>query len=444
MSEPTVGSGDEKLARVIGLPQLVALTVNTVIGAGIFALPAIAAQTVGAAAPIAFAVCAGLMLMIVTAFALAGSRVSATGGIYAYAEVAFGPFAGFLTGVVQWLASLLAVAAVASTLLDQVAAMAPVFAPPPVRAALIVTVLGVLALLNMRSTRAGTRLIEAVTVVKLVPVLLFVAAGLAVAGPDVLHAPSLPSASGLGRAVLLLIFPFSGVELAVTPGGEIRNPARTLPRAILLSLAAISVLYIVIQLLAEALLGSGLAAQPAPLAAAAAQIAGESGRSFMLLAVVISTAGYLTCDMLSTPRILFAFGRDGFLPRAFAYVHPNRRTPVVAIAVHAILVATLAATNGFARLLILASIATLVQYLACCLAAWQLRRRDVRMMGEPFAVPGGGIIPLAGAAVIVAVLTQTTRAEWITLGSVVATATVIYGVRGIVRRRVQPAVAGAV
>lgn len=427
--------GDEPLVRVIGVPQLTALTVNTVIGAGIFVLPAIAAQTLGRAAPIAFAVCAALMLLIVAAFAMAGSRVSATGGVYAYTEVAFGPFVGFLAGVVQWLSNVLAVAAVAATLLDQLATVLPALATPAARVLVLLVVLGTLALLNIRSTRVGARIVEGVTVVKLVPILLFVAAGVAVAGARVVHAPGVPALNDLGRAVLLLIFPFSGVELAVAPGGEIRDPARTIPRATLLSLTAIAVLYITIQLVSEALLGDTLATQAAPLAAAAEQIAGTPGRSFLLVAAAVSAAAYLTSDILSTPRVLFAFARDGFLPRVLARVDPVRKTPGVAIGVHAVLVLSLAATNAFTELLILASIATLIQYLSCCLAAWELRRRDVRMMGEPFSFPGDRVVPLMASAVIVAVLTQTTGREWRTLGAVVLVATLIYAVRATIRRR---------
>src|SRR3712207_549581 len=100
---------DSGLIRAVGVPGLTANIVNTTIGAGIFALPAAVALRIGAAAPVAFLICAGAMALFVTCFAIAGSRVALTGGLYAYVEVAFGRYVGFLAGLFLYLSAVLSV-----------------------------------------------------------------------------------------------------------------------------------------------------------------------------------------------------------------------------------------------------------------------------------------------------------------------------------------------
>ena len=133
MSTTTVPASEPGLIRAIGVRGLTASIVNTTIGAGIFVLPALVARDLGSAAPLAYLACGLAMTFVVASFAMAGSRVSLTGGIYAYVEVAFGPLIGFLTGFLVWLSSLLAAASVASALAASVALVVPVFNMPIAR-----------------------------------------------------------------------------------------------------------------------------------------------------------------------------------------------------------------------------------------------------------------------------------------------------------------------
>src|SRR5262249_6363206 len=151
----------------------------------------------------------------------------------------------------------------------------------------------------------------------------------------------------------------------------------------------IAMLYLLLQIVAQGVLGPDLAtSQQAPLAEAAGRIAGPWARSGMLIGAAISTFGYVCGMTLAVPRTLFAFGRDGYLPSAFAKVHPRFRTPYIAIAVQSAVVFVLAASSSFERLVLLANITVLTMYAFCCLAAWQLRRQGVAMGGTPFRVPG--------------------------------------------------------
>jgi amino acid transporter len=188
----------------------------------------------------------------------------------------------------------------------------------------------------------------------------------------------------------------------------------------------ITVLYIAIQLVAQGVLGAALSTSQTPLADAAGKVFGPWGRILLLSAVVISMFGYLSGMTLAIPRALFAFGRDGYLPSAIAAVHPRYRTPHVSIAVQSALACALAITSAFGPLAIIANVAALLVYFACSLAAWQLRRRDVRAGGIPFRVPGGGIVPILSCAMILGLLSSITLAEWRVLAIVVAIASVVF------------------
>src|SRR4051812_6873880 len=223
---------DVGLVRAIGFRDLTASIVNTTIGAGIFVLPAVVAAGLGPAAPIAYLVCAALMALIVSCFAAAGSRVSLTGGLYAYVEVAFGPFVGFIAGVLYQLMAAFAVASVASAFAGSVGALWTASATPAGRAAVLIVLIAVLATVNVRGVTFGARLVEAAAVAKLLPLVVLVATGLWFVNPDYLPMPALPAAPALGRTAVILIFAFLGVEIALVPSGEMRDPARTVPRAL--------------------------------------------------------------------------------------------------------------------------------------------------------------------------------------------------------------------
>jgi APA family basic amino acid/polyamine antiporter len=359
-------SPEASLVRAIGVRQLAAGIVNVTVGAGIFVLPAAVAAGLGAAAPAAYLVCAAAMALVVTSFALAGSRVSLTGGIYAYVEVAFGPYVGFLAGVLQWLMLWLTAAGLLSAFVDQVGLLVPGAGQGLPRAGIILATVGLLAFVNVRGVAIGARVIEGAVVAKLLPLAVFLAVGVFFIQPSALAWPGWPEGGTLGEAVLLLIFAFVGIEVALVPSGEVRDPHRTVPRAIYLALGVTTLLYLAIQAVAQGVLGAEMAGHAeAPLAAAASRFLGEGGRLLVLAGGAVSMFGYLCGDMLSSPRSLYAFGRDGFLPGALARVHPRFHTPHVAIAAHAFLAAALAISSTFQHLAILSNVSVLTLYFLC-------------------------------------------------------------------------------
>jgi APA family basic amino acid/polyamine antiporter len=378
MTEPLT-SGDRSLVRAIGTWSLAAGVINVTVGGGIFRLPADVAGALGAAAPIAYVVCAIAMALIVLCFAEAGSRVSMTGGPYAYVELAFGPYLGFLTGVLIWLLGTTAVAAVSTVFATNAARLFPIFDEPAMRGVLLVVSFATVATVNILGVRQGSRLNGIATVAKLMPLLLLVLVGALFVQRSNLTIATAPDLGDVTRASIVLIFAFSGVESALVPSGEVKDPARTVPRAVFVAMLAITLLYIAIQLVAQGVLGAALSKSPTPLADAAGVVFGPWGKILLLGAVVVSTFGYLSGMTLAIPRALFAFGRDGYLPAAIAAVHSRYRTPYVSIAVQSARACTLAITSAIGPLAIIANVAALLGYFACSRCA--CRRHPISRSG---------------------------------------------------------------
>ena len=404
---------DHKLVRGIGLPALTANIISSTIGAGIFVLPATMAKGLGPAAPLAFVCCAIAMVLFVTCFAIAGSRVSLTGGLYAYVEVAFGRYVGFLAGVLYFLTALGAVAGVVNVLANSIALVVPFLGGPAMRIVVMLLVYGVLVLINIRGVREGAGAVTVITIAKVLPLLLFICVGMFFIHPQNLTFTAWPGGKLLGDAVILLMFAFVGIEVALIPSGEVKNPARTVPRSAYLALVITTIIYIAIQLVAQGTLGVDLANhKDAPLAEAAAQFLGNIGRTILLAGASISAFGFVTSDILSSPRMVFAFGRDGVLPAWFAHVHPRYRSPDVAIVAYAVLAFALSVSGTFEQLAVLSNVAVLLMYLLCCIACWFLVQRDVRADGaQPFEFPGMKIVPALAIVAIIWILAQSTVSE---------------------------------
>ena len=416
---------EESLRRVIGTGGLAASVVNIVVGGSIFVLPAVLARELGTAAPAAYLTGAVVMGLVTLAFAEAGRRTVRSGGPYAYVESAFGRYPGFLAGLLTWLAVVFACAAVAAALVDSLSTMVPLLQAPVARGSALLLLFAVLALVNVRGVRAGTRLASAAAVAKSLGLLLFVLLAARYVRAENLDWSWPADTAGLGRAPVLTMFALAGMEVPLCAGGEIRDPARTVPRALAAALVFVVLLYVTIHLVAQGASGAGLADSQAPLADALAK-GGSGGRALLLSVGAISMFGYLAGDTLGASRILFAFGRDGLLPRRLAAVHPDTRAPHVAIVVHALAAALLAMTGSFAVLAPIASVAIIVVYLGCCAAAWKLAER---------AGPAAAAVPLLAIAGLLWVASHSTGPEFLAVGAVLLVGSVVY----LVGRRIAPA-----
>jgi len=433
---------DALLSRELGVRQFAANIFNYTVGSGIFSLPAFAVIGLGSAAPLAYVACAIVIALVVLCFAESGSRVSSTGGAYAYVETALGPMIGFVAGCLVFATGWFAAAAVITAVVRSLLALTN-GAPGWLTQVLQLVVVTILVTLNMRGVRTGARLLETITVVKLVPLLVFVGIGVFFIDTSHLAWTSVPAASTVLGTAGIIIFAFSGIEGATVPSGEVRNPARTVPRAILLALGAATVLYLAIQYVALGIMGPALAnTGNTPLAEAAGMALGPVARTIMILAAVVSMFGYLSANVLSEPRGLFAMSRDGFLPRQLTSVHPKFRTPNFAIGIYGAMVAVVALLGNFEWLTVFANLAALALYFLCAIATLVLRKRDVRMDGQPFIIPGGPTVPIAACLAIAWLFFETARDGKQFYGLLIALAVifVLYGLRAWrMKSRAEPA-----
>jgi len=434
--DPAGTPSNRPLPRGIGVAALTASAINTIVGSGIFGLPGLAAAMLGPAAVLAYLLCAVLVGLVGLCLAEVGSRVANAGGLYAYATAAFGPVMGGVAGTLVWTSnSVVAGAAVAALLVDTLTLAAPPLAGGLPRIAFLCAIYGVLAIVNITGARAGARLSTTLSVVKLAPLLLLIAAGIPAVQAANLQWPAMPQPVAIGRTAVLLFFAFMGVEGGLNASGEVKAPARTVPRAIGVALSFVAVLYVALQITVQGVLGDALPNNAAPLAAAAGVVFGPSGRAFLIAATALSIAGYLAADILCSPRTLFAMAERRQLPRILARVDPRFDSPAVAICVYAVSCAALACTGSFQQLVIAATSGTLMLYLICCVAVLPLRARDVATHGTPFVAPGGTLVPLAASAIIVWLLSTLTWVELASALAVAIAAAVVYAVREMFAER---------
>lgn len=427
MTETPIQARDDKLVRAIGVGGLSAAVINTTIGAGIFALPGVVAARLGGAALLGYLVCAAGMTLFVLCFAAAGSRVSQSGGLYGYVSAAFGGFPGFLTGAMLWLTCVLATAAVANIFVDSIRELVPAVNTVAGRVAILVALYSFLAFVNVRGVKLGARFVQTTTVAKLLPLLILVGVGVFFLKPVNLAWPGMPPLDQVGDTAIVLIFAFVGVEVALTPSGEVKDPSRTVPRAVLIALIGVTTLYLLIQFVAQGVLGSELGKNTTtPLASVANIVMGNSGRLLVLAGAVVSTFGYVLGDMLAAPRALFGMANNKTLPAFLSFVHPTFRTPRNAIVLHAFIAAALATSGSFERLIVAANLAVLTTYILCAVAVIQLQRKDVRREGNPFNLPGGPAIPVAACLFAIWLASHAEAKEFMAIGAVAIVSVVIY------------------
>lgn len=426
---------DRGLVRGVGVAALAFTIINGVVGSGIFRLPASLAGSIGAAAPLAYLGCAIAMGAVVLCCAEAGSRVPTSGGLYGYVEAGLGPLPGFVGGFLGvYVSAVLACGGVLAAVADIAGAAVPALGQPIARTVLILVIVAGFGWLNLRGVGFASRAISVITIVKLLPLLLFVAVGIWFVAPVNLSSSAPGTGEGFGRALIFALFAFSGMETPLAASGEVADAPRTVPRALILSMLGVLVLYVAIQLVAQGLLGAGLAGSKAPLADAIGRVS-PALRALLLAAAGVSMLFWIAGDLFGAPRALFAFGRDGFLPPAFGLLHPKTKVPHVAIAVHGAIAALLAVTGTFEQLTILAALASTILYALACLSAWRLRRMGVAVLGTPARMPGLPVAACVGVAAMIFIFVQAERAEIIGSAAAVAACILVYALSAPHRRR---------
>jgi amino acid transporter len=418
---------DEGLKRTIGVWGLSANMVNIIVGAGIFVLPATVAAGLGSASVLAYLFCGILIALVMLCFAEAGSEVTDSGGPYTYIESAFGPYFGFLTAILFLVSTLSADAAVANAVADVLSGWFPVLNEQWLRVIFFLTIFGLLALINIRGVRQGLGLVIITTIAKLTPLLVIILIGWKDVSFVNLQWESIPSVTSIGQMSLILFFAFMGAESGLSVGGEVKNPQKTVPKAIFIAIAGVLLLYILLQTVSQGVLGSSLATfRENPLAEVGNQLFGPVGLTLITIGASISMFGNLSGEILSVPRVLFGAARDNIIPLPFlTRVHQQFSTPYISILVYAAIGFLLASFGGFQALAIVSSASILLVYLGVALAVIKLRNKAPADLGS-FRIPGGFTVPILVAIIIVWFLSNLSGQERNSMLILVVALSVIY------------------
>jgi len=416
MTSPQTG-----LVRAIGRWSLAALAVNSIIGSGIFGLPATVAGLLGKRSVVAVLIAGAAMGVIMACFAEVASQFSEAGGPYLYARAAFGRLTGILVGWMLYLAQTAAPAANANLFVIYLAEFWPAAKEPWPRFVILTLLVGVLALINARGARQGTAVSNVFTVAKILPLLMVVLAGAAV---TIIHpapwgaAGPLPASVWM-KAMVLLIFAYGGFESAMAPMSEAKNPGRDAAFALFVALIACTVIYALVQWVVVGVLGPG-ATTDRPLAEVARVTMGNRGAGLVALGALVSVYGYLSAKLLGMPRVTFALAKGGDLPEVFAAVGPRFHTPWFSILFYAAAVWGLAMVGSFAWNVTLSVVARLFYYGVVCAAVIALRRKQPLATG--FRLPGGQVLAVLGVGIAVALATQVDLSKSLILAATVGAA----------------------
>lgn len=415
---------DESLNREIGQLGFAAIALNGVIGAGIFALPAIAAAKSGNFSPWLFLICAVLIMTVVLSFARAASFFRDTGGPIQYASLAFGSFAGFQTGWLVYIGRLAAIGANISLMVTYAGwfwtpLTAGIGHQVAVTAAFIL-----LAIFNIIGVRQSMNVVFLFSALKLVPLFLLILLGLAHIQPEILLTAKLPVSGSLGETILVLLYAFVGFESAVVPAGEARNPRKDIPRAITFTVLTITVVYFLIQMVSVSVFPD-LATSKTPLADVAEILMGATGAALLTFGAVFSIGGNCSASMLSAPRMTYALAKMESLPAWFGVVHQRTRTPVNSIVFYAALGLVLALSGSFVWLAVVSTLARLLSYILGVAALPVLEKR-IEKTQDQFRLRGGYLVPAVALLLCLWLITFASATAWLTTAVFFALGSLLY------------------
>ncbi|MEX2125450.1 MAG: APC family permease [Woeseia sp.] len=431
------GSNDNKgqLLRGIGFIGVALIALNSVIGAGIFALPAEVAARAGVLSPWLFLACGLLIITVVLTYSELASYFRESGGPVLYTTAAFGPLTGFITGWILFLSRMTAFAANATVMAIYLGAIWPWFGEGPGRAVLIVAVTGILTLANYLGVRDGVKTVGFFTIFKIVPLLLLILLGLPYVGGDTLFPANMPTIDDLGGTTLLLIYAFVGFEAATITAGETARPRYNLPRALVTTVIGIGVFYFLIVLVYISVLPAA-GDSGATLVDVGRELAGPVGATVITAAAIFSIGGNLASIMITVPRLTFALARDRMLPRWFGAVHEKYATPGNSILFLGALSLLFALSGSFAWLAAASSLTRLAVYVLCIGALPVIRHRaDAEARARAFRLKGGYAIPAIALILCLWIALQSSRQSWQLTGGLALAGLLLYWLARIQKRR---------
>jgi amino acid transporter len=415
---------ENSLNRAIGKIGFGAININSVIGAGIFGLPAVIAARAGYFSPWAFLLGGLLVFSIVLSFARASSMFRSTGGAIVYASHAFGPFVGFQTGWLSYIARVAAMGANTNLLVTYASWFWAPLDGDPYRWMALVFIFASLTWVNAIGVKNSISVTIGFTILKLIPLSLLILFGLGKVDVGMLMGADFPPLEGFGETILILLYAYVGFEGTVVNAGEGSSPRRDIPSALIQTILIIAVLYFLIQLVSVFALPE-LATSEAALADVANVLFGPIGAAILTLGAVFSIAGNLSSSLLSAPRMTFALARDGTMPAWFAGVHPKYRTPFNSVVFYGFLCLIMAISGSFIWLAVVSTLVRLLTYMICIAALPKLEKTTESYDGQ-FTIPGGLLIPVIAFFLSFWLLTKANQDAWLTLAGFFAFGSALY------------------
>jgi amino acid transporter len=418
------------LRRALGRWDLTAIGINQVIGGAIFLVPSQVAAQIGAWSPIGFVLMGTATLAVALCFAEVGSRFDRTGGPYLYTRAAFGRFAAFEVGWMQWFTRAASQASVMAGIAVALGYYWPAMTSGWPRAAVLVGITSALAFVNVRGIRQSAWLVNALTVGKLLPLALFIGVGVFFIEPARLTTLPPITMGQVSTAALLLIFIFGGFDVVGTPAGEAIDPRRHVPFALVTTILAVMAIMTLAQIVAQGVLPD-LAPHNTPIADAAAVFLGSAGALLVGAGSVVSMTGNNAGQVLSGSRMLFALAEHGDLPAFFARIHPHFRTPANAVVFTSVVAVVLALSGSWVKLAVVSAVARLVTYAGVSAATLRLRApkfaQSVPAAG--FVAPLGPIAPIVAIAMSLFVAAGATREQLLGGLAALVVGAVLYGIQ---------------
>ncbi|HTK82264.1 MAG TPA: amino acid permease [Bacteroidota bacterium] len=404
-TRPGVTPG-ERLVRSMGQWDLLALTVNSLIASAIYVMPGTIAGLTGAWSPYVHIVAALVTLIFVLIFAEVSSRFASAGGPYLYAYEAFGPFIGFEVGWIAYLTRLAAIAANYNLFITYLGYFFPGIPAGIGKAIVLFLLIAFLTIMNIRGVRQGARTVDFITIAKLAPLFVLIAAGMFFIDTGNLRPGQFPSSENILRSIFLLSFAYGGFEIATIPSGESVNPQRHVPRALVLALLTALAIFVCIQTVGVGVLPA-FSGDDRPIAAVALALLGTFGGALVAFGALVSTFGYFGGSILSVPRLTFALSERNQLPRMFSLIHPRFKTPYVSIIIYSCVAFLLAIFSNFITLAAISVFYRLIYYITTSMALLKFRRTS----RAPFTLSFGPLLPILGILFALILFKFTTREE---------------------------------
>lgn len=403
---------------------MVLLVINGVIGSGIFGLPSKTFKETGVFSIAAFGVCAIAVFIIILCFAEVSSRFDKTGGPYLYALSSFGPLPAFLTGWLLLVTRFITYAALINLLVTYLSVFSDWFTQPSARIISIILLTLFLALINHVGVKNSTRVNNFLTVAKLLPLLLFIIAGFFFIETKNFEIKHTPGFSSFSSTVLLLVFAFGGFESVLVNSGEVKNPGKNLPFALLLAALIIAVIYILIQIVNIGTLPT-LASSEKPLAEAAGLFMGKTGATLIAIGALFSVTGTLNAIMLVGSRLPYAFSEEKQFPKIFSFIHPRYKTPTLSLLLFMTVTIIISINYSFLSAASISAITRVMIYGIVCISLIKLRKKNAAQTGY-FKIRYGKIVAIAGIAITIWLLSSSRLTELRDVAIAIGAGLVIY------------------